>query len=377
MVSAPNCFGEAKRVKKAGLVFRGRSVKRPRSSTWARRSRALEAAWHRRLAARTKPHRQRAGRHAHHDPIPHRPDLADGVSLFVSPHLLVHAFRRVAKGQLPQGDQVPRFKKVFQSRGPASSPLYTLPFLQVALRRSSGAKSTNSKSWAPWRKTCPERFPAPPRPSPEPPRRSNFPSVERSRWCRRRSPRPTISSTSCQRLAWRSPSALVWASSSKRSRRGRRAKSSVQIELMENHRFVRHLFSRQDFQPLHERLRLRAAVGFHQPHHHVPAFLFPLTGGFQHGSRFSPHRGWRQKKVLTDRGRWILLRLGRVSEAGRDPDVDPYRSARPRKGVQRQVEFQHIDPGFAQNPQKSPVGIFRNQSLHRLFRDSTDAGNSF
>ncbi len=36
------------------------------------------------------------------------------------------------------------------------------------------------------------------------------------------------------------------------------------------------------------------------------------------------------------------------------------------RGVERQIELQHIDSGFAQKPELAPFGVFRHQFAHDI-----------
>ena len=74
-------------------------------------------------------------------------------------------------------------------------------------------------------------------------------------------PASSSSSTSCQRLAWREPGALVWASSSTSRRPGLPGQRGVEIELLRVGAVVLDRLPGVDLQPLDQPRGLRAAVG--------------------------------------------------------------------------------------------------------------------
>ena len=97
-------------------------------------------------------------------------------------------------------------------------------------------------------------------------------------------PAASSSSTSCQRLAWREPGALVWASSSTRSSAGWRARARVEIELLERPcRGSRARWRGRTLQPLEQAGRLGAAVGLDDADDDVEAFGALGAGGLEHG----------------------------------------------------------------------------------------------
>ncbi len=80
------------------------------------------------------------------------------------------------------------------------------------------------------------------------------------RRCRRRCPASSSSSTSCQRLAWREPGALVWASSSTSISAGRRASAASRSNSAQRGAAVLDRPARQDLQAAQQRLGLGAPV---------------------------------------------------------------------------------------------------------------------
>ncbi len=74
-------------------------------------------------------------------------------------------------------------------------------------------------------------------------------------------PASRSSSMSCQRLAWRSPGALVWASSSTARRAGRRAMHGVDVHVGQRRALVRDLDARHDLQRADRPRRCAAGRG--------------------------------------------------------------------------------------------------------------------
>ena len=153
-------------------------------------------------------------------------------------------------------------------------------------------------------------------------------------------PASSSSSTSCQRLAWREPGALVWASSSTSIRAGRRASAASRSNSRERGAAVLHRPAGQDLQVSEERFGLRAPVGIDPADDHVHALGPLLAGGLEHRVGLADPRGGAEEDLelaaclagfrLLDTGQQLVgirATLGAHQSARRQPTTEEPRDS--------------------------------------------------
>ena len=190
-------------------------------------------------------------------------------------------------------------------------------------------------------------------------------------------PASSSSSTSCQRLGWREPSALVCASSSTSTSCGPRASTASRSISSSVAAAVADLAARQELEPGELGLGLGAAVGLDEPDDDVDALGLAPARGHQHLVGLADAGRGAEEDRAACRGASCLRRAsssasgeGRGCGSGALNHLEARTCHYDCQSVERQVELQDVDTGLAEHAEKAALGVLGHELAAPGFRQA-------
>src|ERR1700730_12496005 len=141
---------------------------------------------------------------------------------------------------------------------------------------------------------------------------------------------------------------------------------SIEVEFLEDLISINDRLARENFKAWHERFGLAPAVGFDESSNYVAPVGFRGARGREHGVGLA-HTGCRTEKDLQMTAPFLL---GKGKKGvGRGSRLLFYGHAvrlRP-KGIQRDIEYQHVNARLPENPQHASLDVLADKRAQPLF----------
>ena len=147
---------------------------------------------------------------------------------------------------------------------------------------------------------------------------------------------------------------------------GMARKCSVEVEFLEDLISINDRLARKNFEAFDERFGLAPAVGFDESGNHVAPVGLRGARGREHGVGLAHARGRTEKDfqmtapLLLGKGKKGVGRGSRLLFYGHAVTLRP-------KGIQCDIEFQHVNARLPENPQHSPLDVLADKRAQPVF----------